>query len=204
MHSAYLFDEVCSIFPDCCTFVLLFTDCSLRPFDTFVLLFTVLLVVLCFLSTSFAGTLLLAGIFSFLLLFFCWKKQTDPHNYYYICYATKKHHLHIQWPQTIQSMYVVGIQKSWQFTCIFSFSSFPFFSRSFSLFRSLFLCHKKDASIRLSPVETPICTYWIWVRYWPSMRSSYIVYHSVCFCMFLKQDKIEVHRLAKKLFVIYL
>ena len=81
-YSTYLLDEICSIFPDCCKFVLLFTHCSFSPLDSFVLLFTVLLVVVAvrLLSTSFAGTLVLTGIFSFLLLLFCCKRETD--NFY--------------------------------------------------------------------------------------------------------------------------
>ena len=68
---AYLLDDFCSAFPDCCKFEL-FTQCSLRPFDNFVLLFTVLFVavdIFFFLSTSLADALLLTWVFSFLLFF---------------------------------------------------------------------------------------------------------------------------------------
>lgn len=76
---AYLLDDFCSAFPDCCKFEL-FTQCSLRPFDNFVLLFTVLFVavdIFFFLSTSLADALLLTWVFSF-LLFFSWKRA-DHH-----------------------------------------------------------------------------------------------------------------------------
>lgn len=69
--------ELGSIFVDCCKFVLLFTDCSFKPLDTFVLLFTVLVgveevaVVFLFLLGSFGGALVVVGIFSFLLFFCC-------------------------------------------------------------------------------------------------------------------------------------
>ena len=76
---AYLLDEFCSVFPDCCKFEL-FIQCSLRPLDNFVLLFTVLFVavdIFFFLSTSLADALLLTWVFSF-LLFFSWKRA--DHN----------------------------------------------------------------------------------------------------------------------------